>query len=68
MAAGLGIRTGISEVANNHLSDVPAYGARMAADLVRAKDMGAKGLKISKGLGLGIDALWRGLLAGSTKG
>lgn len=32
VAAGLGIRTGISEIANNHLSDVPAYGARIGSD------------------------------------
>ena len=32
VAAGLGIRTGISEVSNNHLSDVPAYGFHIDAD------------------------------------
>ncbi len=32
VAAGMGIRTGITEVFNFHLSDVPAYGARIAAD------------------------------------
>jgi predicted TIM-barrel fold metal-dependent hydrolase len=31
----------------------PGYGERMARDLVRAKELGARGLKISKGLGLG---------------
>lgn len=31
----------------------PGYGARFAADLVRAKALGARGLKIPKGLGLG---------------
>ncbi|MCS6913557.1 MAG: amidohydrolase family protein [Myxococcales bacterium] len=32
----------------------PAYGVRMAADLVRARDLGARGLKIAKALGLSI--------------
>jgi hypothetical protein len=32
VAAGLGIRSGITEVANNHLSDVPAYGAHIGPD------------------------------------
>ncbi len=31
----------------------PGYGERMAADLVRARQLGAAGLKIAKGLGLG---------------
>ena len=31
----------------------PGYGARMAAKIKQAKDMGARGVKISKGLGLG---------------
>jgi predicted TIM-barrel fold metal-dependent hydrolase len=31
----------------------PGYGARMAAELERAKALGARGVKISKGLGLG---------------
>src|SRR5262249_54352012 len=31
----------------------PGYGARMAADLPRAKELGARGVKIPKGLGLG---------------
>ena len=33
--------------------DGPGYGARMAADLPRAKALGARGVKIPKGLGLG---------------
>jgi predicted TIM-barrel fold metal-dependent hydrolase len=33
----------------------PGYGARMAASLVRAKELGAVGLKIPKGLGLGFE-------------
>lgn len=33
----------------------PGYGARMAADLVRARELGARGLKIPKGLGLGYE-------------
>lgn len=32
VTAGLGIRTGITEVSNNHLSEVPAYGARIGPD------------------------------------
>jgi hypothetical protein len=32
----------------------PGYGERIAADLVRAKSLGARGVKIPKGLGLGI--------------
>src|SRR5262249_43931046 len=31
----------------------PGYGRRMAADLPRAKELGARGVKIPKGLGLG---------------
>jgi predicted TIM-barrel fold metal-dependent hydrolase len=33
----------------------PSYGTRMVADLVRAKELGARGLKIPKGLGLGYE-------------
>jgi predicted TIM-barrel fold metal-dependent hydrolase len=33
--------------------EAPGYGARFAADLERAKTLGARGLKIPKGLGLG---------------
>jgi len=32
VAAGMGIRTGITELFNFHLNDVPAYGARIAQD------------------------------------
>jgi hypothetical protein len=32
VAAGMGIRTGITEVFNNHLSEVPAYGTTIADD------------------------------------
>ncbi len=32
----------------------PGYGARMAGDLTRAAELGARGLKISKALGLGV--------------
>ena len=35
------------------LARQPGYGARMAADLTRAKALGARGVKIPKGLGLG---------------
>lgn len=51
-----------AEIAYKHLSvftnlewahaEKPGYGKRMAADLVRAKQMGALGVKIPKGLGL----------------
>ncbi len=51
------------EVAYQHISvftnlnwtycQSPGYGMRMAADLARAKQLGARGLKIPKGLGLG---------------
>ncbi len=39
----------------------PGYGARMADELTRAHALGARGLKISKGLGLGY-ADWTGAL------
>jgi predicted TIM-barrel fold metal-dependent hydrolase len=39
----------------------PGYGARMADELARAHALGARGLKISKGLGLGF-ADWTGAL------
>jgi predicted TIM-barrel fold metal-dependent hydrolase len=41
----------------------PGYGARMAAALVRANALGVKGVKISKGLGLGYVGPDRRLLA-----
>ncbi len=41
----------------------PGYGSRMAADLVRAKGMGARGVKIPKGLGLGFEGPAGKLLA-----
>lgn len=36
-----------------HAAAGPGYGDKMAADLARARELGARGLKISKGLGLG---------------
>jgi predicted TIM-barrel fold metal-dependent hydrolase len=41
----------------------PGYGARMAEDLVRAKSLGVRGVKIPKGLGLGFRGPDRKLLA-----
>lgn len=35
------------------LAEKPGYGPKLAASLVRAKEQGAKGVKIPKGLGLG---------------
>lgn len=32
VAAGLGVRSGITEVSNNHLSEAPAYGVSIGAD------------------------------------
>jgi predicted TIM-barrel fold metal-dependent hydrolase len=41
----------------------PGYGARMAAKIKQAHEMGARGVKISKGLGLGFKDAKGGLLA-----
>jgi hypothetical protein len=46
----------------------PGYGARMAAKLKQAKALGAKGVKISKGLGLGFPDGRGKLLAVDDKG
>jgi len=41
----------------------PGYGARMAAKIKQARELGAKGVKITKGLGLGYKDAKGGLLA-----
>ena len=46
----------------------PGYGARMAAKLKQAKTLGARGVKISKGLGLGYSDAHGALLAVDDKG